>query len=228
MTDTSAFDTLSALLHARHSCRGFKPDPVPADVIEEITRTAGRAPSWCNVQPWQLVVTDAAATDALREALMTEVPSGKAAPDMEFPKGYSGDFKDRRRVCGWQLYDAVGVTKGDREGSAKQSMENFRFFGAPHIALMTTEAELGPYGALDCGGFLMAFLLAAQAKGIATIPQAAVAAYAPFLRRYFGLPGNRQILCAISFGYEDLDHPANGFRTERAPIDEVLSWHKQD
>ncbi|MEK9641783.1 MAG: nitroreductase, partial [Paracoccaceae bacterium] len=32
-------------------------------------------------------------------------------------------------------------------------------------------------------------------------------------------------LCAISFGYEDKEHPANQFRTTRAELDEVVAWH---
>ena len=101
-------------------------------------------------------------------------------------------------------------------------LENYRLFGAPHVAIVTTEADLGPYGAMDTGGFVALFTLAAEARGLASIPQAAVAAQAPFLRDWFGIPENRQILCAISFGREDRDHPANAFRTERAPLSEVL------
>ncbi|MGB8623446.1 MAG: nitroreductase, partial [Paracoccaceae bacterium] len=194
--------------------------------VERIVTAACRAPSWCNVQPWQVIVTGGDATDRLRAALSKEARSAASRPDMPFPEGYSGVFRDRRRTCGWQLYDAVGVEKGDRAASAAQSMENFRFFGAPHVAVLTSEAELGAYGALDCGGFVMAFLLAAQALGVATIPQAAVAAFAPFLRRYFDIPENRLILCAISFGIEDTEHPANSFRTERAALPEIIDWRE--
>ena len=79
---------------------------------------------------------------------------------------------------------------------------------------------------MDCGGFVTAFSLAAQALGVACIPQAAVAAHGAFLHRYFGISEDRLILCAISFGYADMDHPANAFRTERAALDEVIDWHE--
>ena len=77
---------------------------------------------------------------------------------------------------------------------------------------------------MDCGGFVTAFTLAAQALGIASVPQAAIAPYAPFIRDHFDLTGDRMILCAISFGYADEDHPANAFRTTRAPLGEILDW----
>ncbi|MDJ0827828.1 MAG: nitroreductase [Rhodobacter sp.] len=220
----SDIETLDALLSRRHSCRGFRGDPVPDAVVERIVATAGKVPSWCNAQPWQVVVTRLAETDRLRTALFAEAQTGAQAPDIAFPARYAGVYQARRRDCGWALYDAVGVAKGDRAASARQMLENFRFFDAPHHALVTTEADLGAYGVLDCGAFVTAFTLAAEALGIATIPQAAVAGLSPFLRRWFDLPENRQVVCGISFGYRDDTHPANAFRTTRAGLDEVLTW----
>lgn len=215
---------LDALFTARHSCRAFRPDPVPRPVIEAIVSTARRAPSWCNAQPWQVTLTSGQATEDFRAALLHEVETGAPKPDLDFPARYSGVYQDRRRACGWRLYEAVGVPKGDRAASARQMGENFKLFGAPHMALISSPAELGGYGAMDCGGFVTAFTLCAQAHGVATIPQAAVASYAPFLHRYFDIPEDRLILCAISFGYANPDHPANGFRTDRAAVDDIVDW----
>ena len=220
----SDIDTLSALLHERHSCRAFLDTPIPRAQIEEIIRTAGRVPSWCNAQPWQIIVTDHAETASLRSALSAHMQNNAPEPDIAFPGTYSGAHQERRRTCGFQLYDAVGIEKGDRAASGAQMMENFNFFGAPHVAIVTSGAELGAYGAMDCGGFATAFTLAAQALGIASIPQAAIASYAPLLRTHFDIAKDRTILCAISFGLEDKDHPANGFRTERAGLNEILDW----
>ena len=222
MTVTPA--ALDDLFARRYSCRAFRPDPVPRDVIEGIVATARRVPSWCNAQPWQVTITSGEETEAFRAAMVEEARTGRQAPDLPFPTGYSGIYRDRRRSCGWQLYEAVGVEKGDREGSARQMMENFALFGAPHCAIVSSPAELGPYGAMDCGGFVTAFTLAAQAAGVASIPQAALASYAPFLHRWFDIPEDRLVLCAISFGYADPDHPANAFRTERAEVDEIVDW----
>lgn len=219
-------DSLNHLLDGRFSCRAFGPDPVPQTTVESIVRTAQKVPSWCNAQPWQLVITAGAETDRFRDALFAAASSTAPAPDMEWPKAYPGVYGDRRRACGFQLYDAVGVTKGDRAAGAAQMMENYRLFGAPHVAIVTSPAALGPYGAMDTGGFVTAFCLAAQAEGVATIPQAAIAAQAPFVRAYFDIPEDRLILCAISFGYADPDHPANSFRTDRASPADVIAWRK--
>lgn len=218
------FAELNNLLEKRHSCRAFLPDPVPKEQIEQIVASAARVPSWCNAQPWQLVITSGAETDRFRAAMQNEAETGAPAPDLPFPESYSGVYQDRRRACGWALYEAVGVERGDRAGSAQQMMRNFALFDAPHCAIVSSPAELGPYGAMDCGGFVAAFSLAAQALGVATIPQAAIAAYGPFLHRYFRIPEDRLILCAISFGYSDRKHPANNFRTDRAALGDFVDW----
>lgn len=216
--------TLDAALDARFSCRAFRSEPVPDDTIRDIVRSAQKVPSWCNAQPWHLTITQGAATERFRTALYEAAQNTPPAPDLPWPEGYPGVYGDRRRACGFQLYDAVGIAKGDRQASAAQMMENYRLFGAPHVAIVTSPRALGAYGAMDCGGFVTAFCLAAAERGIATIPQAAIAAQAPFVRDFFDLAEDRMILCAISFGYADPDHPANSFRTDRAEPEDVIDW----
>ncbi|MEO0670134.1 MAG: nitroreductase [Pseudomonadota bacterium] len=216
--------TFDDALSQRYSCRAYRPDPVPDTVIEAIVRSAQQVPSWCNAQPWQLIVTRGAGTDRFRDALYDAANTTPPAPDMPWPDGYPDVYGDRRRACGFQLYDAVGIEKGDRVASAKQMMENYRLFGAPHVAIVTSARVLGPYGAMDTGGFVTAFCLAAATHGVASIAQAAIAAQAPFVRTHFDIPEDRMILCAISFGYADTDHPANSFRTDRAEPVDVIDW----
>lgn len=223
MTDHSA---LQSLLTRRHSCRGFRPDPVDRATLETILADAGRAPSWCNAQPWRVRLTSGAATEAFRQVMLTAFDTQEPKPDLPFPEGYSGPRKERRQTCGLQLYEAVGITRSDKQGRIEQMRKNYAFFGAPHVALITTAAELGPYGALDCGGFITALCLSAEAQGIASIPQAAIAFYADTVRAHFDIPQDERILAAISLGYEDKTHPANAFRTERAALEDFTDWYE--
>lgn len=222
----SNIDTLSQILDDRYSCRAFLPDPVPDADLMRIVDTARHVPSWCNAQPWQVEITRGAATDRLRTKLQETVLAGTAPePDLDWPSKYTGDYAERRRTCGFQLYDAVGIEKSNRAGRATQMMRNYAFFDAPHVAIIHSPAELGPYGAMDTGGFVTAFTLAATALGAATVAQAAIAAYAPLLKEELGIGEDRLILCAISLGYADPDAPANGFRTERASAENIIGWH---
>ncbi|MDJ0820479.1 MAG: nitroreductase [Paracoccaceae bacterium] len=222
MTDQT--DAFAQLLRARYSCRGFLPDPVDQTLIDAALSDAQHVPSWCNSQPWQVTACGREETDRLRAALYDHATKGAAQSDIPFPTAYENEYRDRRRTCGWQLYEAVGVEKGDRAGSAKQMMENFRFFGAPHFLLVTTPKALGPYGVLDCGAFVTAVLLGLQARALGGIAMASVAGYAPFLRDWFGIAEDRDVLCGIACGLPDPEHPANRFRTERAAPAEVVDW----
>jgi nitroreductase len=222
--DSKYSEVLADLLKERYSCRGFLPYPVSRTIIETILGTAQRTASWCNSQPWQISIASGEALLRLREELLQHVRSNHSQPDFPWPSGYHGVYKERRRECGLQLYESVGVAAGDRQAGEQQRLENFRFFGAPHVAIVSTDRELGPYGAIDCGAYVANFALAAHSVGIASIAQAALAAYPDFWREHLKLGEDRLIVCGISFGYEDPDHPANGFQTSRASISQVVNW----
>ena len=225
-------DALALLMRERWSCRAFLPDRIERSTIEQMFSMAQAAASWCNSQPWQVIVTEGEGTEAFRGALYDHASNQNWAdqtirpeqPDFAFPFKYEGVYKERQRETGWALYRSVGIEHGDRAGSGRQVLENFRFFGAPHMAIITSEKNLGVYGAIDCGGFVANVLLAARSLGIATIAQAAIAGCAPFVRDYFGIPDNRMIVCGISFGRADMAHPANSFRTSRASVSNVIDF----
>ena len=220
--------TLRALLEARHSCRAFLPRPVPRETQRVVLETAQRTASWCNSQAWQVTLTEGVATQRVRKALLNHIAAGgEARPDYPFPRAYEGVYLQRRRECGLQLYSAVGVQPGDKEAAKCQSLRNFELFDAPHVAIVTSDDALGVYGAVDCGGWICSFLLACEAVGVAAIPQAALATYAPLVKQAAGIPMERRMVCAISFGYEDQSHVSNSYRTSRADVDEAAAWITQ-
>lgn len=220
----AAFDTLAELLNQRYSCRAFEPHPLPHALIERIVETAQRTASWCNAQPWQLHIASGATLERLRAALMHAAATQAPASDIPGPREYRGVYQQRRRECGWGLYDSLGIAKGDRAASAAQAAENFRLFGAPHLGIVSSEEALGTYGAVDCGAYVSNFMLAALGLGVASIAQAALASYPQVLREHLGIGADRLIVCGISFGHADATHPANRFRTSRAPLAECVVW----
>jgi len=216
---------LNDLLDERWSCRAFQDAAVPEDTIRAILATAQKTASWCNSQAWQVTIVSGQAKERLSRTLLDHIAAnGEADPDIDFPREYRGVYLDRRRRSGFQLYEAMSIPRGDKEGYQKQSRENYRFFGAPHVAIITSDEALGAYGAVDCGGYVSSFLLAATAHGVATIPQAALSWYSKIVKESLGIGDDRLMVCGISFGYPDRDHPANSYRTERAAIEDVAQW----
>ena len=43
-------------IQTRKSIRGYKPHPVPKEILQEILEIATRAPSGMNTQPWEITV----------------------------------------------------------------------------------------------------------------------------------------------------------------------------
>jgi nitroreductase len=214
-------DSLLQLASDRYSCRGFLPEPLPRATIDRILAIAQRSPSWCNSQPWQLTVGSAAATERARSALLAHVRQGaKPKPDLEWPREYRGVYLARRREGGSQLYAATGVARGDAAAGERQRLESFRFFGAPHVAILSTEEPLGTYGAIDWAPMWR--------RMPPRVPVAPRRSRWPRWRRSsssapaWGLDPRRPIVCGLAFGYEDPAHPANGC-TSRALLNDPSS-----
>lgn len=224
---TPEYDVVNQVLTNRRSCRGYLPDQVPRETIEQVLSAAQHSASWCNTQPWGVHVVSGEARDALSKAAVEGAFAayGKPVPsDFPFPAAYNGVYDERRKEVGWQLYEAVGVQRGDREGSAMQMLRNFEFFGAPHVAIITTDADLGVYGAIDCGLYVNAFMLAAESLGLGTCAQAAMGQVAPAIRSFLELPEDRKIVCGISFGHPDPEHPTAAFTSTRAAIEDAVTF----
>ena len=144
--------------------------------------------------------------------------------DFSFPREYLGVYLERRRESGFQLYNTLGIARGDKAAYAKQALENYNFFGAPHVAIIHTDEPLGIYGAIDCGAYVGNFMLAAQALGLGTIPQAALARQSGLIRRHFKLGDDRRVVCGISFGFADHAHKVNSYRTSRASVADTVTF----
>ena len=76
--DDAALDAVHRVIAERRDIRRFRPDPVPADVLDRVLGAAHRAPSVGLMQPWRLIVVrgmqpriairDVAARERLRQA----------------------------------------------------------------------------------------------------------------------------------------------------------------
>ena len=213
-----------AAIAERRSVRGFRSEPVPRETLERIFGAAQRAPSWCNIQPWRVVLTGREMTDRVRAALKEAARASMPSPDVAFPIDYPEPYGAHRRACGIALYQAMGVAKTDKQGRFDAWMRNFDAFGAPHVAIVSMDRRFAMYAALDIGCWLQTVLLAATACGVATCPQASLATYPAPLRPLLGIPDGESILFGISLGYEEAAEPANACRTDRSPLSDNVRF----
>jgi nitroreductase len=75
---------LDQTIRERRSVRGFLPNPVPREVLEEVLGLAQHAPSNCNVQPWRVYIASGNTLERLRAALLQEVTTA-SSPVMVAP-----------------------------------------------------------------------------------------------------------------------------------------------
>ncbi len=220
-TTTDVAETFRTLVTGRHSTRGFLPEPVPDEVVEELLQTAQLSPSWCNVQPWRTYLLGGGAVTELSARLMAV----KAVPeqfDVPQPERYTGVHQARRRESGYALYGALGVAREDGQRRLEQAWENYRFFGAPHLAIITSTTLLGSYAYVDTGAYIAHLVLAARSFGLGSIALAAIGGRSDVVRPALRISDDEVVIAGVAFGWEDHDHPANAFRTTRADLDEIV------
>jgi len=215
-------------IRSRKSVRRFLPTAVPATVVGHILDVAGRAPSGNNVQPWRVYVLAGEA----RERLCGDVV--KAARDdadrhqpeyAYYPTTWVEPYLERRRRCGFGLYATLGIARGDKLAREQQMLRNYTFFDAPVGLLVTLDRRLNTGSFMDVGMFIQNVMVAARAQGLHTCAQAAFAWFHKIARQHLPMGDDEMLLCGIALGHEDLQAPENAFITERAGLDEFVSFH---
>jgi nitroreductase len=216
--DGDGLATLEQLWAGRSSTRGFLREPIPREDLTRMFSAAQRAPSWCNIQPWRVMLTEPPLTGELGEAMQAAARSGQPGAEVPWPGEYPSPYKERRVACGSALYQAMGVSRSDTAARYDAFMRNYGFFGAPHVAIVSCDGRLGPYPYVDVGVWLGYVLTAAAALGIDSCALASVGSYPGPLRQRLPIPQTDVILFGIALGRADDAVPANRCRTEREPV----------
>jgi len=83
---TAAYEQFLALVRNRHTCRGFKSDPIPDGYIEKILEAARWCMSGANCQPWEFVVVrDPGKIKALYQAYQDHINELNFWLEQRFP-----------------------------------------------------------------------------------------------------------------------------------------------
>ncbi|MEO1694030.1 MAG: nitroreductase [Pseudomonadota bacterium] len=212
---------VSEALLTRRSVRGFLSDPVPRDTVEHILRTAARAPSGSNIQPWHVVAVTGNVRDevaaAVRHAATTDAEA-HTAQYVYYPQTWRAPYIDRRRATGWGLYGTLGIEKGDKARMAAQHMRNFDLFDAPVGLFITMDRDMETGSWLDTGTFVQSIMIAARAHGLDTCPQQAWSRYWRVIFPLLDIADDQILVCGMALGRADPHAPANDFWTEREPL----------
>jgi nitroreductase len=214
-------------IRSRRSCRAFSSRPVPLEIVRELLTSAGRAPSGGNLQPWHVHVLTGHALDdfvAVVEMEAREHPRGQGAEYMVYPPDLWDPYRSRRYRCGEDLYASLGLARGDKPARFRQMAQNLRFFGAPVGLFFSVDRRFDAGQWADLGLFMQTFMLLARAYDLDTCAQESWAGWHRTVAGHLGFPPEHQLFCGMALGYADLTHPINGFRTERAALQEYATF----
>lgn len=220
-------EAVERAIRARRAIRAFLPDPVQPDLVRRLIDLAAQAPSGTNMQPWKLRVIGPQARARLESALLAALDAGERPGAEEYryyPERFREPYLSRRRKVGWDLYDLLGVVKGDTEGMKRQTAANLRFFDAPVALMLAIDRDLEIGSWLDLGMFIQNLLVAAQAHGLDSCPQAIFAQFHPIVRRELAIPEDEIVVCGIAIGKADPEAPANRLVPEREPVESFTTW----
>lgn len=135
------YDSLLQLVKTRRSCRRFKPDPIPDEMVAKVLEAGRWAPSGANSQPWEFIVIKDAGTRLKIAQFVKDLISlyyrleHTRDPALRFPSivkpvdriGYEEapvyivPCGDRRTRAAYPLYTAVEISDSILESSLASS-----------------------------------------------------------------------------------------------------------
>ncbi len=217
--------TIDEILKNRLSVRAFLDKSIPEETLNRIFSNAQLSPSNCNVQPWQIYVVSGTKKDALKDKLVGAVMSGNPPnPDFDWRVKYDGIHKERQYGSANALYSSMGIERSDKEARMMAMLRNWMFFDAPHVLFFTMEKYLNIMGAVDMGIYAQTVSLLMSEEGISSCMQGALGQFPDPVREFLSIPEGQGILFGMSFGYEDKADKVNTTRTDRAPLDDSVTF----
>lgn len=210
-------------LHARRSIREFETELVPADLVQQIVAASGRAPSSKNTQPWKLFLVQGAALEALRADYLAAFDAGRPAkPDYAYsPNPLPEVWTARAKEVGIGIFKHKGIGRDDTDKRRAHDRENFRFFGAPQVFFLGTQAPTPAPGTfMDCGFVLDNLMLSLTSLGYGSCPQFSVMIYADLLRQHLPASAGTLFIAALPFGRPKAGSHVNTFQPARLPLTE--------
>jgi nitroreductase len=233
--------SFSKLAVSRHTTRDFLPTPVPKELINQLIQDALATPSWSNTRPFKIAIAESEVKDRIsaeflrRWSALSRFRNGNLFTKLKvllrgygFPtsnrllvRPYVPELKPRAERVGKELYEWIGIARGDRKARDIQWGRNYEFFGAPTVLFVFVHKSLGVYAGSDAGLMMQNLVLSAHARGLGTCLQGAVIIWDDVIRKEFDISKNYRLLCGIAIGYPS-DAKINDFKAHRLSVDEIL------
>ena len=223
--EVCSMDVIDAI-NSRSTIRAFKPDPVERGTILKILKTATRAPSWANTQPWELFVAGGDALERLRDGYAVRFQNKEPRnPEIPAPKTWPPAIRERMRAAASALTRPAGPTASSEDAMRHTFLTNaYRFFGAPTVVFLCMDRSLTSWSMFDMGSLAQSIMLAAQEYGVDSAIAVMFASFPDLIRAELDISDDLVILIGIALGYADSAHLQDHHRTSRRPLRDVVRF----
>ena len=211
-------------IKTRKSIRGYKADPVPREILEDILRIATRAPSSMNTQPWEITVIAGEVLEKVKQGNVEKFNAGEPGE-----LGWEGEiFKDKCRerqvALAIQLFKSMGIGREEREKRTDWERLGYGYFDAPAVIVISVDKEHLPRTQFDIGALSQNIALAALEYGLGTCMHDQGVSFPDVLEEFAGIPETQRPIICLSIGYPDGVFPADTVVSEREPIENITTW----
>jgi len=211
----------------RRSIRGYKPDPVPRELLDEIIEVAAQCPSSMNTQPWHVHVVTGEVLDRIRKG-NTEQMLATGKPDREI-RGhgrYEGDHRERQKRVAAQLFEAADIGWNNEEQRQDWVMRGFRQFDAPVSVIGCIDRDLydSTEAYFDLGQFVYGMVLAAWDRGVGAVINGQGIMQSSVVRAEAEIPDDQLIVITVAMGFPNHEFAANEVVSERRAVDEIATY----
>ncbi len=217
--------SVTEAINSRHSVREFTNTPIPDHIIKEIMSKSLRAPSWKNIQPWKIKVVSGNMRKALSSKLVEAATTSSPNPETNWLESYPSNAKKRMFDIGMKVYGVAGIDRKDKTARDEFMLNNFRFFHAPTVLIITTNFELNFFVGIDLGCYVESILLLAREYGLGTCAQASLGAFPNVVKETLELSADEKVIMGISIGYPKTDSKLNRFHSPREAEDNIIHYY---
>jgi len=97
-------------------------------------------------------------------------------------------------------------------------------YGAPALIIIVADKSASGWFIFDIGLITQTIALATQEYGLGTCILGGATTLPEEVRRIANIPESKRVIIGIAIGYPDWQSPLNSLRTEREPVEELVTW----
>ena len=211
------------VLTREHATRKFTDQRVSEKTVRKVIEEAQRTPSLLNSQPWRIYVAEGEVAKTIRKE-HEEKTLANEEPHEEF---------DSLLNVEWDTFPSKNIAtmsetldyflRGETDDFDQAQL---KLFNAPVIVFLTIPKQSPAWSIFDLGGFSQTLMLAANNRGLSTMPAHAFVKYPEVIRKYLDIPEDETIGIGIGLGYPNKKATINNYKSKRVPLDEILKIKK--